>query len=1075
MVLRFLFNFLLLSAVVNLYGAEKIPPPEIKVAIVAQDVKGEFLTDPVTAELSGRNVICVERAEIKKVLAEQKLSASGLVDPANIVKCCQLLKVDLFTVIVCSPKTQAPAEVIVFDTKLGIRLADICLPEKFYAQVKLTADTVTAAIARQQQLNAGKLKLISFMPLNLIALNGKEADSARLAELVLMRRLGQNQSILLLERSQLDFLLKERSLHPDNDNQLLAGSLFIQLEPELSGDKVKPLTMKLFAKDITGKVYFSLRETYAIDGEVKAAEHLAAETSRQLGTTVVTGNFDRKSEADKYISECNIAQANGMYERASRMARNAYVLNPDFRYELIRIEAEIAHAYLSGSDFGGDIPPEAAEAGVGHAEFLLGIEGNSEEIESRILTIMYDLAGIRNYYCDTTFPPQLKARITELRKQAGSTWLKRYNRQYKPVTEVNSAMDMQNIIQHLDAIKTIVDISKDYDIGDKYGLPLKELYVANIDRFYTPDMFLEAYGIKSFEPWQSSKTPRLAELYRAMQKTKVSYFKIIGTIFLHGIDSSGSRNDHSYTNFIVGIIDKDQISDQQWESIISYLNIDYIPGIPCKDGVRLCRSIYKKKGLKYAHFGRINYNVDSDAWEIYTFLKEIEADARNDKKLTDAARNEIITCTETFSRVLKRSFPKLQISVQDPPKRNNVFRRLFSLVTEEFEQFSSFAQPLYDSKNIYVAKMNRAERFLYRVSPEHGFSQQAGVKILRGDEQVDSYVTDKYFACLSEKYYITATTVGLFLFPLNLSTPEYVPLKEFKDFNCYGIASLSDKVYISYDGSVYERKTPLFLVEYDLQKKSYSVIYSSNQSENNPFVNCDLHRFSRMYADTIRNRLIVPAWRTSITTSLMTESVFNPKKTGLSNSINALSVELWALNLTSRSWVKLTDIPYFTSDDYPRYSPFIVGKNENTLLVMGDDVVYEFDLVSNKVKLKFFSGQGDFFKYFPQVDNSLRMKDYEKWENVNNVDGHCIPVDLDGNKLWTDEHLIFMKQKKTIMLIAEQGDDTFQAVFFKLKRGNFIIGSNNSGRCVPSGKLMVMELKSDSELLNLPELEDIAP
>lgn len=1052
MVLRFLFNFLLLSAVVNLYGAEKISTPEIKVAIVAQDVKGESLTDAVTAELSGRNVICVERTEIKKILAEQKLSADGLVDPANIVKCCQLLKVDLFTVIICSPKTRIPVGIIVFDTRLGLRLADIGLPEKFDDQVKLTADTVTAAIARQQQLNAGKLKLISFMPLNLIALKGMEADSARLAELVLMRLLGQNQSILLLERSQLDFLLKERSLHPDNDNQLLAGSLFIQLEPELSGDKAKPLTLKLFAKDITGKVYFSLRETYAIDDEVKAAEHLAAETGRQLGTTVVTGNFDRKTEAVKYINECKLAQANGMYERASRMARNAYALNPAFRQDLIRIETEIAKAYLS--HLGSEPPPqEDMEAAVEHAEFLFEIDDNSFEIEMRLEAIMLAFASISDYYFNKMFSPQLKARIIALRKQAAILLLRSYNQRYKPINKISSTGDMQDIIRRITVINRIAEVSRDNEINNTYGLPLKELYVANIDRFYTPEISLDYRGFELFTPGRAqTNTSRLTELYRAMQKTSVPYFKIIGTLHLYALNYPSSNNDSSYNDFMIGVIERDHIPDQDWKYLISFWrhNMDnYLQMAPGKHGLELCRSIYKIRGYDRDLFSGIHDNGESDAVEIYSFMKEIQQKAKNDKKMTTVSRNEVIEGTKHYIRDLEIRFSKLRNSVQEAPEEDHqIYKRIFNVLPKSKEQFSCLSQPLYNNNKIYVVRINTFERFLYRVSPEHGFSSQAGEKLIVGPKQIDSYSTDAYFACLSKDYYIMASSAGLFLFPLNLLAPKYVPVKEFNGFRCYAITCLNEKVYMAYDGSTYERKTPLFLVEYDLHKKSYSVIYSSNQSEKNPFINCDLRRFSRMYADTVRDRLIVPVWRTS----------------------GATEAELWALNLTSRSWAKLTDIPHFPLGYNNRYSPFIIGKNENTLIIMGDDVVYEFNLISNQIKLIFFSGYNCDFRHFQPSDNSAKVEDFAKWK-VKVGQMRCVPVDLDGNKLWTEYFLILLDRKKALKLISNQGDNHFYYVYFKM--GNFVVGSSNS--CVPNGSLMAMELKDDSELLNLPELEDIAP
>ncbi|MHB9140059.1 MAG: hypothetical protein ACYC4Q_11715, partial [Victivallaceae bacterium] len=589
MALRSWLKLLLLSMAVSLYGAEKMPPPEAKVAIVFQDAKGEPVADAAMAELTGQKVICLERAEIKKVLEEQKLSASGLVNPANIVKCCRLLKVDVFAVIVCSTKNQTPVGLIVFDTRLGLRLADVSLPEKFEDQVKTTADTVISAISKKQQLNDGKLKLISFLPLKLIALQGREAASARTMELLVMQHLGQNQRFLLqerfflLERSQLDFLVKERTLHPDVGSQLLTGSLFIQFESELSGEKEKPLIMKLFVKDIFGKVYFSLKEAYAIDAEIKAAERLAVETSKQLGAVVVSDSFGRKAEADKYVSEFHIAYNNGMYENASLMARTACALYPDYRQELGRFETEIAMAYLAKPS--SSMPPEDVEAAVKHAEFISEMADDSLEIKYGIETIVPTLYDLGDYYFREKLSPQLKTRIVELEKQAVIMSLSRYNRQYKPIKSVTSANDMQEIVKRLHRLNYMAYALRSSDIENQYSLPLKELYVANIDRFRSLDGNDSGVFAPGREPWD---IPRLTALYRAMQKTSVPYFKILGTVHLHAINYPRSIDDPSYADFMVEVIEHDQISAQDWKYMYY---CSFIRSARIKDGLRLCRSI----------------------------------------------------------------------------------------------------------------------------------------------------------------------------------------------------------------------------------------------------------------------------------------------------------------------------------------------------------------------------------------------------------------------------------------------------------------------------------------------------
>jgi len=1070
MALRLLFTFLFLSTAVSMYGMEKLFPFEMKAAIVAENGNAEMVADAVMVKLSARGVVCLERTAIKKVLDEQKLSAGGLIDPGKIVSCCQMLKVDVFAVIVCSPKTQIPVGVIVFDTRFGLRLADIALPEKFEDQVKLTADTVMNAITKKQQLNDSKLKFISFLPLSLIALKGREADSARLAELVLMRIMGQNQNVQLLERRQLDFLLKERTLlRSDSDNQLSAGSLFIQLEAELSGDKAKPLALKLFIKDISGKIHFSLRESYVLDDEVKVAGRLAEETGRKLGTTVVSGNFDRKAEAVKYMSESIIAQINGMYERASQLARNAYVLSPDFREQLVQLEAEIAQGYLPR----GSVPrPEDVEAAVVHAEFLLAMAEHGKYH----LGAMTALSGIGDYYYDNHSLPQLKKRVIALRKETEVLMLEYYNQLYKPVISVSSAKDMTDIVNWFGRINHVAEICRNNEVNNKYGLPLAELYIDNIDRFYIPDTVSRIYPNSNL--FELDTKPdialRLRRLYCAMQSSSYPYYKILGTFYLLELNKDAALNDSSYTDFVIKVFESDPTHGHDW---IYLLNDSFFSRITEKSGLKLCRSFYKINGFQSQLFSEFCNRIftENTAVEFYSFISEIQDSARNDKNMTITARNEIIKSVEKCINILKQRFPNLKelrnvesqqllIPWREP---QTGFKRIFNLLPTGM----ILSQPLYNGKDIYVVRMEGKDRLLYRISPSHDFSNQAGEKLCIESENIHYH--DKYLACLSKEYYIMGTSAGMFLFPLNLSSPKYVPMKEFSGLNCYAITCMNEKVYMSFSESCNGQQRPVFIVEYDLQGKSYSVIYSSIQTANNPFVMLGAHsagnspfcyklfQFGQLYADAVRNRLIVPVLR-----------IFSAD--GIIYCNNPPAVELWAFNLTSHDWGKLADIPYFSFGDVS-YLPFITAKSKSTLIIMGHNIVYEFDTVSNQLKVIFFSDSYDSLKKFPSPDNSARMKDYKKWKPLQPgwLSSYIAPAMLDGNMLWTPYRVIFLEQKKALKLISKQGNNCFLYAYFVLKDGNFVIGSNHN--CIPNDSLMVMELKSDSELLKLPECEDIAP
>ena len=106
-------------------------PAPVRLALLTGDGEraiSDAALAQVEATLTGmKEVTLLERAEIKKILAEQKISAAGLSDPATAVKMGKLLSVEMFLFVERVPKTDpATARVEVVDTVTGIALvADI--------------------------------------------------------------------------------------------------------------------------------------------------------------------------------------------------------------------------------------------------------------------------------------------------------------------------------------------------------------------------------------------------------------------------------------------------------------------------------------------------------------------------------------------------------------------------------------------------------------------------------------------------------------------------------------------------------------------------------------------------------------------------------------------------------------------------------------------------------------------------------------------------------------------------------------------------------------------------------------
>ncbi len=99
------------------FGREAAPVParhgEVAVAIVPAEGKrapSEAVVARLEVMLSNElGIGLVERALVRKVLAEQELTASGLTDPATAVRIGRLVAADLFLFVEKLPKVKPPA------------------------------------------------------------------------------------------------------------------------------------------------------------------------------------------------------------------------------------------------------------------------------------------------------------------------------------------------------------------------------------------------------------------------------------------------------------------------------------------------------------------------------------------------------------------------------------------------------------------------------------------------------------------------------------------------------------------------------------------------------------------------------------------------------------------------------------------------------------------------------------------------------------------------------------------------------------------------------------------------------
>src|SRR5262245_37497776 len=134
--------------------APATPAAATRVALVGTDDKEVVrnVLDLAEAELSSRKTIeILERRQIDRVLSEQKLSLSGVVEANQIVAAGKLLSVDLFAVVETAANGKEVLGLTVFQAQTGVRLWDAPLPAGDAKQVaKALVSGVHQAVEKSQ-------------------------------------------------------------------------------------------------------------------------------------------------------------------------------------------------------------------------------------------------------------------------------------------------------------------------------------------------------------------------------------------------------------------------------------------------------------------------------------------------------------------------------------------------------------------------------------------------------------------------------------------------------------------------------------------------------------------------------------------------------------------------------------------------------------------------------------------------------------------------------------------------------------------------------------------------------------
>jgi hypothetical protein len=323
------------------YVPPTVPPPApptpartgaARVALVtAQPLEAaRTLQDLALVTLSKeKGIDLLQRDAMDKLLAEQKLSLSGLVEAKSAVQLGKILAVDCLGVIDVSLEAKEALGFVLFDATTGARLYDDGFAEdKTEQQLRAIVKGVQAGV---QKWRAGtkQLKTVCVLPARNADLPRSMDAYCEALGAALERQLLQHPSITTLERKWLDSVNQEKTIASAAlARELLASVLVIDLEIARS-PQGKGVRATINVRDNAGKVLHTLAHQVADENGAELLGPLLKRLHAALDTAQGSALVKPSREARRFAHESEMLWKHGHFRQALQAAEAAYGLVPD--------------------------------------------------------------------------------------------------------------------------------------------------------------------------------------------------------------------------------------------------------------------------------------------------------------------------------------------------------------------------------------------------------------------------------------------------------------------------------------------------------------------------------------------------------------------------------------------------------------------------------------------------------------------------------------------------------------------------------------------------------------------------
>lgn len=309
------------------------------------------------AELAqGGEVQLVERQQVDRIIGEQQLSLSGLMDADQAIKAGRVLSAQLIASIEAG-KGSASLALVVFDASTGVRLWDETIAAAGDAEraEKIVRLVVAAAIKRQHLNTLRTVCLLAVRNADLP--RGMDGFCDAVGQL-LERNLVRSTGIVLLERSRLELVTRERALAEDAaSRQLLASLVVVSVDVARQEQGLRAVAM---LTDGSGKSLGTVTATAAGQDAGALVAALVAGVARDRNVPAPAGAADLAAEAARFNAEAEFRISHTDFLRAVPAAEAAHALDPGSA----RDAATLAEALLASARVVGHGRPPGAAAGL---------------------------------------------------------------------------------------------------------------------------------------------------------------------------------------------------------------------------------------------------------------------------------------------------------------------------------------------------------------------------------------------------------------------------------------------------------------------------------------------------------------------------------------------------------------------------------------------------------------------------------------------------------------------------------------------------------------------------------------